>query len=525
MFDVAAIFKDGMVLQRHRCNPVWGTAQPGTVTIRFRGQDYVAEVINGKWKIELNEMDTAGSDAMELVWQSADGKEKQTKRIEDIVVGEVWLAGGQSNMELALKDSEDGVATAEGASYPDIRFYNVPKHAVVDDTLRQMELESGWQQAVGSQTGEMSAVAFYCAKKLYETLRVPIGIIDCYWGGTSATCWVDKQALQDVEEVQSYLQEWQEVYDSKTEETYAEEMRQYEEDYDAWNVRVEKLRQEDPDIEWEEINERAGVCPWPQPRGIKSPFRPFGLHETMIRRVAPYGIKGFLYYQGEEDQERCSYYHKLNTAVIRQWRADFGAKLPFYLVQLPMYQAKGTEDDKSWCTLRQQQEQTVAENENTGMAVILDCGEFDNIHPIDKKTPGIRLALQVLGKTYRVLNDCEPMRLQQVTPDTQKGVWLNFNNTYGTICYRKSDGDRLTAQNEGQQHPAAEAKDSGIYGLEVSEDGIRFYPAIVREVETERMLVCGNAPIVAVRYGWTNYGVANLYNAAGLPLAPFTIEV
>ncbi|MBO5469723.1 MAG: hypothetical protein J6A03_08320 [Lachnospiraceae bacterium] len=525
MFELAAIFKDGMVLQQHKRNVVWGTAEPGVVKLNFRGQIYVTAVTDGKWKIELNETTAGGSYTMELTWQSADGKEKQTKRIQDILVGEVWLAGGQSNMELALRDSEDGIAVAAEAAYQDIRFYNVPKHAVADDTLRQMELESGWQQAVGEPTGEMSAVAFYYAVKLYETLRVPIGIIDCYWGGTSATCWVDKQALQNVEEVQSYLQGWQDVYDSKTEEAYAEEMRQYQEDYDAWNARVEKLRQEDPDIKWEEINERAGLCPWPQPRGRKSPFRPFGLHETMVNRVKPYGIKGFIYYQGEEDWERSEYYHKLNSAVIRKWRSDFGEQLPFYLVQLPMYRAKNDPDDKNWCILRRQQEIAVEENDNMGIAVILDCGEFDNIHPDDKKTPGTRLALQALGKTYQVLEDYEPMRLEHASIEKEHEIWLNFTDTYGAICYRKSDGRQLTAQNEKEQYPVKESECSDIYGLEVSEDGTCFYPATIRAVEPNRMRVSGRGILTAVRYGWTNYGVANLYNAAGIPLAPFMTEV
>lgn len=525
VFEIAAIWKDGMVLQQHRRNTVWGTAEAGVVKVRFRGQVYVTAVTDGKWKIELNEIAAGGPYTMELVWQSVNSKAKQVIQIQDILVGEVWLTGGQSNMELALKDSENGMAAAEKAAYPDIRFYNVPKHAVADDTLRQMERESGWQKAVGEPVGEMSAVAFYFATQLYDMLHVPIGVVDCYWGGTSATCWVDDNALRNVSEVQGYLQEWQEVYDSKSEDAYAEEMRQYQEDYDAWNGRVEKLRQENPDMEWEQINERAGICPWPQPRGRKSPFRPFGLYETMVSRVKPYGIKGFIYYQGEEDWERSKYYHKLNSAVIRKWRADFGEKLPFYLVQLPMYQAKNEPDNKNWCILRQQQEIATAENDNTGIAVILDCGEFDNIHPIDKRTPGIRLARQALGKTYGVLEEYEPMRLQDVTSENEDEIWLNFTDTYGTICYRKSDGRQLTAQNEKEQYPVKESECSDIYGLEVSEDGTCFYPATILAVEPNRMLVSGKGILTAVRYGWTNYGVANLYNAAGIPLAPFMIEV
>ena len=130
--------------------------------------------------------------------------------------------------------------------------------------------------------------------------------------------------------------------------------------------------------------------------------------------------------------------------------------------------------------------------------------------------------MQALGKTYQILEDYEPMRLEHVSIEKEHEIWLNFTNTYGTICYRKSDGHHLTAQNEEQQCPVTENSD--VYGLEVSEDGRQFYPAKIQTVEPDRILVGGRGILTAVRYGWTNYGVANLYNAAGLPLAPFKIE-
>ena len=118
---------------------------------------------------------------------------------------------------------------------------------------------------------------------------------------------------------------------------------------------------------------KAGLCPWPQPMGRKSPYRPFGLHETMIMKVAPYTIKGFIYYQGEEDWSRSAFYHKMNTMVIRQWRQDFeDESLAFYITQLPMYMAKGDVDDKNWCVLRDEQMKTEKENDNVGLAVLID---------------------------------------------------------------------------------------------------------------------------------------------------------
>ena len=277
-------------------------------------------------------------------------------------------------------------------------------------------------------------------------------------------------------------------------------MKEYNDEWTAWDGRVQKLRKENPDIQWEKINEKAGLCPWPQPMGRKSPYRPFGLHETMIMKVAPYTIKGFIYYQGEEDWSRSAFYHKMNTMVIRQWRQDFeDESLAFYITQLPMYMAKGDVDDKNWCVLRDEQMKTEKENDNVGLAVLIDCGEFDNIHPTDKKTPGYRLACQALGKTYGVIEKFDNMYIDKFKT-LRNRIRINFKNTYGKINIK---GDQ-------------------ILGFEVSETGRAYYKADAILDDDSIILQCDKIDYIrCVRYAWTNYGTVNVYNKEWLPLAPF----
>lgn len=496
MLKVAPIFKEHMVLQREKTIRVWGTTdRTEPVELLFEEESYMTIPEQGVWSIGIPPMKAGGPYVMRISCA------QEEILLNDVLVGEVWLAGGQSNMELELKDSDDGLTQAQKADDPSIRFFNVPKLSYESADFETIWEQADWKLAQGLECGCMSAVAFYFAVKLQKELRVPIGIIDCYWGGTSALCWLSEERVRKQPRLHACYKEYYDGIADQTEEMYDALMQAYEAEYSAWNGRVEQLRREKPDISWEEINERAGLCPWPQPAGKKSPFRPCGLHATMIQRVAPYTIRGFLYYQGEEDWSRSDFYCLLNTQVIRQWRHDFEDEtLDFYITQLPMYIAKGEEDDKNWCILRQQQEQTVLENDRTGMAVLIDCGEFDNIHPTDKKTPGERLALQALGKTYEAVEAYDNMYIDHLQKDGNR-LLLTFRNTYGTIVLKPKDQ---------------------LWGFEISEDGIQFYEAqgFVKgdTISLWSWQVCNP---FQVRYAWTNFGKANVYNHAQLPLAPF----
>ena len=520
---LAAIFKDGMVLQQNQVNRVWGTCKAGEkVTVQFLGNEYDAVNDDGKWHVDLMPAKVGGPFTMMINSDSG-----QSVEIKDILVGEVWFAGGQSNMELELRNSDNGAVVSENADYDWIRYYNVPKHATVDDKLIELEEGSQWKCAKGSACGDMSAVAFYFAKSLFVKLQVPIGIIDCYWGGTSATCWIPRERILGVNEVSDYVKEWDDIISSKNPARYEEEVDKFNKEYEKWIFDEAKLRKEKPDITWNEILEAIGNCPWEQPKGSGSPFRPFGLYESMVKRVVPYGIRGFIYYQAEEDHDRADYYAKLNQAVIDQWREDFcpdeKKDIPFIITQLPMFIEKGQEDKHTFARLREQQSRVFRNNENMGMAVLIDCGEFDNVHPTDKETPGKRLALQALGRFYGKAARFDNMQIDRAS-FLGDSVMLSFNNTYGEIRVRFTDSSILTAGYDESEVPAKIIPPEKIFGFELSGDGEAFFPAKVLVVGNKLKISSDNVAVPKeVRYGFMDYGVVNVYNAAGLPLEPFRI--
>ncbi len=541
MLQAAAIFKDGMILQRMSKIAVFGDTDCESVEVSWGDKSYIAKIEAGHFTAVIDTDDSRDVKTM-IIRGKAGGDKTNEIEIANILLGEVWLDGGQSNMELELQNSLNGMAVVEAADFDDIRFYKVPKYPTVDEGLIECEKSTAWRPLKGMQCADMSAVAYYFATKMYKELNVPIGIIDCYQGGTSSTCWVSEEMLKDIPEVQGYLNEWEAEINSKSDEQYAKEMDEYNASLNRWQTTVDELKAKDPDISMVDINEIAGPYPWPLPRGKASAFRPYGLHKSMISRVAPYTVKGFLYYQAEEDCDRADYYCKLNSAVIKQWRKDFtlpdvdceGADLnadgavdikPFFLVQLPMYISAGAEDDKKWCVLRQQQYQCSLINENVGIAVISDCGEYDNIHPLNKMTPGYRLAERVLADVYG--NICGLHNLVGAEFIAEKNVCeLTFENTYDELCYRESDGETLTALKENRTLPQGEIEDGTVYGFEISSDGENFYKPKI-SVAGDKLILTGRAEenITDVRYGWFNYGVVNVYSKAGVPLMPFWKKV
>lgn len=523
MLKLNAIFKDGMILQRNSSVCVWGESDAEYVEVDFGGAKYPTKADGGRFSVNITT--SASDEAMRMIILAKnhpDDEAKERVEINDILLGEVWLAGGQSNMELELQNSLNADEVMRKADYDRIRFYNVPKIPVVGEELIQSEQHTCWKKVRAADCRDMSAVAFYFAKKLYEELNVPIGIIDCYWGGTSATCWVSDKQLESVEKVRDYINEWQQICEEKSDEQFDAELNKFNSEFNAWQDKVNELKADNPQIEWSKINEIAGPCPWNPPRGRKSPYRPFGLYESMISRIVPYGLRGFIYYQGEEDGGRADYYSELNTAVIRQWRRDFG-NLPFYITQLPMFIADGAEDDKSWAVLRQQQELCGRLNDDVGVAVICDCGEYDNIHPVDKEIPGNRLALLALLHTYK--SDCGRDNMTVSGSDFNgKSCELEFANTYGRICCGCSDGKTLTARSRREILEDGAVPSGKIFGFEVSGDGEHFHIPSISIKDNKIILSCDNtSEITHVRYGWFNYGVANLYSKEGMPLMPFMI--
>ena len=397
-------------------------------------------------------------------------------------------------MELPLAESKGGKKAIAGSASSNVRFFQVPR-----------EGEKGiWQRCAPETSGVLSAVAYHFACQVAETQRVPVGIVSCCYGGTSISCWMSRERLAQSVPGQRYLDDYDEAIGGKTDEEYRREMACYEADHRAWELRSNAYRAEHPKASWAEVHLACGECPWPQPAGKLSPFYPGRLYDTMLMTVCPYALRGFLYYQGEEDCEKYYlHYGEMLTQLIDLWRTDWGDdRLPFLFAQLPMYVSAGDyqahRDDCHWAYVRDQQKKVSLTVANTGMAVLADCGELDNVHPADKETVGGRFALLARKLVYSEQVVAEGPSLEHVER-AGNALRLTFGNTAGGLAVR---GDLL----EGFEVAGAD----GVYRparSEASLDAVRVWSDEVPQPET-------------VRYAWKNYIYGSLCNLAGLPAVP-----
>ncbi|MBN1776586.1 MAG: sialate O-acetylesterase [Clostridiales bacterium] len=493
--QLAAVFTDHMVLCRKKNVRVFGTAADSAeVTLSIAGQTVKTLARKGRFEAALAPMPAGGPYTLTVT----DGD--TTLTFADVMIGDVYFAGGQSNMEWPLEQAEVGPELVKTLDEPMIRYINFPHNAWLDDSALAEERKMRWKPLKPSECGDISAVACHFALELQPELNVPVGIIGCYWGGTSVACWLSEAALKQTTAGVKLLDEYADRIKNKSDAQFDAEIKAYDGEYQAWWKRVQALQKDDPGIPWSEINEKAGACPWPQPEGRKSAYRPAGLAETMLKRAAPYTLTGFLYYQGEEDTKHPPLYRPLLMTLIAFWRDLFlDTALPFLNVQLPMFIAKGEEDVRNWPPIRRAQEQVYADMRNTGLAVLIDCGEFDNIHPKDKKTVGHRLYLQALKVVYG----------RDVQADSPRALSVRL------------EGDALLV---ALSEPVRITGEAALFEL-AGEDG-EFRPALC-EIEGQELRVFAEAvpAPTAVRYAWVNYGEVHVFGLSGLPLAPFALEL
>jgi sialate O-acetylesterase len=299
MLRVAPIFSDHIVLQHGKPVPVWGTGKDGTVVHLSwdSGTHRLAvstRIQNGTWRFMLPPL-AAGLHGT-LTIKSG---EKEIC-FHDVVTGDVWFAGGQSNMELELQNCLNGKAELATCANPNIRFYQVVKRAFVDEEYLHEEAQNCWHVCAPDTAATLSAVAYFFAHNINADLGIPIGIINCSWGGTSISAWMSDAQLRKSSAGQRYLDDYAALVGDKTDAQYDAEMAAYADEWNAWDTRIRSWLEKEPEATWETLNKACGSCPWPQPAGRKSPFCPTNLYYARVKRAAPYGIKGFLYYQGEE---------------------------------------------------------------------------------------------------------------------------------------------------------------------------------------------------------------------------------
>jgi sialate O-acetylesterase len=474
-----------MVVQRDRPVAVWGWADPQEkVTVRFRGQTALAVADpGGRWRVTL--APTAAGGPFDL---SVSGQNTLTLR--DVLVGDVWVGSGQSNMERRMDLVVNAEAEIAQARDDRIRLFAVP-HKISALPLEDVEAPAAWAPTTPETVKGFSAVSYFFAREMRRVRDVPIGLVHSSWGGTPAEAWTRRARLESDPAFQPLLWQWTRFLSE-----YPSEGPRYERLKAEWDAAVADLKAEGKDV--------LKTAPRP-PRGPGHPSMPGGLYDGMIAPLTPFTIRGVLWYQGEANAQplRAREYRRLFAAMIEDWRDAWNeGAFPFLFVQLANYNNNHPRPtspaDSAWAELRESQALALA-LPNTGMAVTIDIGEADDIHPKNKQDVGKRLALAA-----RSVADGEHLLASGPALDgvVNEGPRLrvHFRNVGGGLV---AHGDRLVGF-------AVAGADRRFAWAEAKIDGDT---VIVSSAEVL-------API-AVRYAWADNPDANLYNREGLPAAPF----
>lgn len=479
----APLFGEEMVLQRNAKVNIWGTAPPATkIAVEIQNQKQEARADEeGRWLLQVNNLQAGGPFELTLTQGT------ETLSIKNIYVGEVWIAGGQSNMQFRLDQEKNAQQHIAEASNNQIRYLFVPQTYYaghkVKDTLK-------WRTATGSAAGKTSAIAYFFAKELQQKLNVPVGIICNYKGGTPAESWMRKESLLSIPELATIWHKYERVVNQY-------KPQEYEQQYALFLQETQRCKEQ------EAAGNKTIKRP-AEPMGIYNYKRPAGLHETMIRPILPFTAQGVIWYQGEANAPRPEQYQILFPALINEWRKEFqNPDMPFYFVQLSNYDHPAYPTRANWAELREAQLLTWQRVSHTAMAVSIDCGDKNDIHPTYKEPIGKRLAACALNQTYRFSALVYSGPVYQSIKKEKEKVILSFTHTGSGL---KADGEELR-------------------GFTICGASGHFVPATAR-INGHTVIVSSpevDAP-VAVRYGWANYTDANLFNKEGFPATPFRTD-
>ncbi|WP_455611135.1 sialate O-acetylesterase, partial [Bacteroides sp.] len=618
------MFSDNMVLQQQTDAPIWGEAKPMKtvkVTTSWDGKTYETQADKeGKWKLSVRTPEAGGPYELTLT----DG---QKLVLENVMIGEVWICSGQSNMEMPLEGwgkIMNYKKEVSAADHPNIRLLHV-EHVTSTQPESDIKVrDNGWQVCSPQTIPNFSATAYFFGREISEKQNVPVGLIHTSWGGTNVESWISGKVLQEMPDFSNVVEEVRAMPDKTAMKA------EYLKTLEAWNNRVDEgfaagkpvraevslddsnwakmkfpgmveeqglngfdgliwLRRtvdipaswagkkvqlilgtiDDNDITYwngQEVGRTTGYtiqrnytvpgklvkagqlslairivdtgggCGMPNDLYLRSangeqislagewkyqvaadarkegmppkdmsenPNLPTSLYNAMIHPLVPYGIRGAIWYQGENNASRAYQYRELFPLVIENWRKDWGKDFPFYFVQLANFKPVSPEPvDSDWAELREAQTRTLSVA-NTGMAVIIDKGEANDIHPKDKQAVGHRLALIARAKTYGEQISYSGPMYHSYEVDGDK-IILSFDHTEGGL--KSGDGKALQ-------------------GFSIAGRDHKFYWAKA-EIQGDKIVVSSPEVLypVAVRYGWADNPVCNLYNGAGLPASPFRTD-
>jgi sialate O-acetylesterase len=472
----SSLFSDGAVLQHGVPVPVWGTGRDGEqVTVKIQDQTATTTVKDGRWLVRLKPMKAGGPFTLTITGDN-------TITINDVLVGEVWLCSGQSNMAFQLSHAANAAEAIAAAEDPQLRLFTVA-HGTADTP--QTDMRGSWRPSTTESARSFSAVAWFFGRELRRALKVPVGLIHSSVGGTPAEAWTDRATLESNPDLKEIL------------EQYAEQVKNYDPDAEAARYHRALERHKQAVEKAEAAGKKPPQAPRPPADPRRASVRPCCLYNAMIAPLEPYAIAGAIWYQGESNSGRATQYRTLFPAMIQDWRQAWGqGDFPFLFVQIAPHQAMKPE-------IREAQLLSWQKVPRTAMVVITDIGDVTDIHPTKKEPVGARLALAARAIAYGENIEYSGPVFASMKVESNRAI-LSFTHI----------GSGLVAQ-------GGELKGFTIAGA----DGT-FVPAKAA-IDGDSVVVSSPevATPVAVRYGWANAPDVNLFNKEGLPATPFRTDV
>lgn len=484
---VPNLFGNHMVIQQNQPIRVWGLAAAGEAVTVTLGDDQVSAKADdkGNWKVELPAR-KADNKPLTLTI-----KGKNQLKFEDVLLGEVWLCSGQSNMGWAVQSSFDADLVALGANFPRLRLISVPQ---VGTQEPQKNFNGKWEKCNSETVMNFSAVGFFFGRQLHQILDVPVGLIDNAWGGSACEAWVRRDLLEKDPKYAELMERWKE-----TEATYdfAKVKAQFDKRLAKWQADVKEAR-------------KAGKPLPSRPRNPRNPLvgqhRPANLYNGVLKPIIGYPMQGAVWYQGESNASRAYQYRDLFPLMIQHWRDEWNiGDFAFYWVQLADFRDEKPEPAESdWAELREAQTLTMSKLKNTGEAVIVDVGESNDIHPRNKLTVGKRLARWALAKQY------------------------GYDIVYRSPIFKSMEvkGNKVTVTFDHVGGGLKNHDFRDVRGFTLASGDGPFEKATARIVGKDKVEIT-SANIkepTAVRYAWADNPVCNLISREGLPVTPFRTD-
>lgn len=481
-----AVFGSHMVLQQKQKDRVWGKAAPGEeVTVTIADQSKTAKAgDDGRWSVTLDPLSAGGPHTLTV-------RGKNTVTFDDVLVGEVWLCSGQSNMQMEVGGSNDGDLEPLAANFPRVRLISVPQ---VGTQEPQDDFKGRWEVCTPATVKGFSAVGFFFGRQLHQTLGVPVGLIDDSWGGSAAEAWVRRDLLEKDEKYKPLIERWEAIEKNRPEA----------------NARYEKAKEAHKEAA---VKARADGKPAPRPpqppdAQLRGNARPGNIYNGVLKPTIGYGIKGVIWYQGESNASRAYQYRDLFPLMIQSWREEWGVgDFPFYWVQLADFKTeKDRPADSEWAELREAQTMTMKKLPHTGEAVIIDLGEGQDIHPRNKQDVAKRLVRWALAHDYgvEVAHHSPTYKSKQVQGNK---VVLTFDHVgAGLKAFDFPEVRGFAVAGSDKAFAWAKAKVVGK-----NKDQVEVWSDDVSEP-------------AAVRYAWADNPKCNLYNREGLPVTPFRTD-